>query len=95
MITQGGKFFDFRSCLLTNITHGFILMNGMFHGTVWEAIYTAVVKTALKLVDGTCLCVVAVYQVGFGAIYYFSFAFVSRMAIRGRWLVLWSFDSSQ
>ena len=48
-----------------NIMHGFILMNGMFHGTVWEAIYTAVVKTALKLVDGTCLCVVAVYQVCF------------------------------
>ena len=65
MITQGGKFFDFRSCLLTNIMHGFILMNGMFHVMVWEAIYTAVVKTALKLVDGTCLCVVAVYQVYF------------------------------
>ena len=45
----------------------------MFHGTVWEAIYTAVVKTALKLVDGTCLCVVAVYQVGFGAISFFFF----------------------
>ena len=54
-------------------------MNGMSLGTVWEAIYTAVVKTALELVDGTCLCVVAVYQVGFGAIDYSSFAFVSGM----------------
>ena len=70
---------DFIPRFFADIIHGFIEVNGVFLTSVWEKSETPVKKTSLKLVYGTSLLIIPIYEEVLSSMHQGSFTFVSHV----------------